>query len=636
MCGITGFFGEPSELPDAMARLQRMTKAISHRGPDGQDHWLDHSAGLGHARLAIIDIAGGHQPMWDSQNRMVIVFNGEIYNYRDLKRELENVGYTFRTRSDTEVIPAVIDRWGIEDGLRRLRGMFAFALYEPASRRLLLARDRVGIKPLYWSAVSGGVLFASEQKGLLASGLIRRRFNAVAIHDYLAQGYPTTPATCWSDIKLLEPGTWLEILPGRISKGTFWKWRPHKHPSLEITEAARITRSTLSDTLQSHLLADVPLGAFLSGGLDSSLMVALLSSRTPGVNTFNMGFGDPSYDESAAARRVAQHCATNHHELRMEMSEGEPELFCRVLAQYDEPFGDSSCIPTYLICREIRKHVKVALSGDGGDEVLGGYVRYIHARWLTRLSVLRRLGAGLNPLFRFAGKRLGRAGYQSAKAWRFADMARDEMLFALITYFSEEERRESYQPEFTAAALADGPTSCRFGALIPDHSRDPIEQLIGAEMQLRLHADYLRKVDIASSAHGLEVRVPYLDNSMLDLGARLPIEMKVAWSGETKLVSRRLARDLLPPDVAARPKQGFSIPLDMWIGPRMREFLRALLLDKNAGVASMFKPDAIRATWEAFEDNKTAGGLSRYQRYQRVFLLASLELWLSKWKPSLG
>src|SRR5262245_15557681 len=197
MCGITGFVGEPSELPDAMIRLERMTEAIAHRGPDGQDNWLNDGAGLGHARLAIIDINGGHQPMWDAQQRTVIVFNGEIYNYRELKQELESEGYTFRTRSDTEVIPAVIDRWGIEEGLRRLRGMFAFALYEPASRRLLLARDRVGIKPLYWSAVRGGVLFASEQKALLASGLISRRFNAVAIHDYLAQGFPTTPATCW-------------------------------------------------------------------------------------------------------------------------------------------------------------------------------------------------------------------------------------------------------------------------------------------------------------------------------------------------------------------------------------------------------------------------------------------------------
>ena len=213
MCGIVGFWGEIAQTPDALARLERMTASLSHRGPDGQSSWVGTDVGLGHTRLAIIDVQGGAQPMWDVHEKSVIVFNGEIYNYVELKRELEARGYVFRTRSDTEVIPAAIDAWGVELGLRRLRGMFAFALYDTHTRRLLLARDRVGIKPLYWALISGGLLFASEQKALLTTGLVSHRVNTIAVHDYLAQGYPTTPATCWADIRMLEPGTWLEVGP---------------------------------------------------------------------------------------------------------------------------------------------------------------------------------------------------------------------------------------------------------------------------------------------------------------------------------------------------------------------------------------------------------------------------------------
>lgn len=635
MCGIVGFAGAPSSLPDAKVRLERMAKAIGHRGPDGLNYWLSNEAGFGHARLAIIDLARGIQPMWDASERSVIVFNGEIYNHQELRRELEIGGYTFRTRCDTEVIPAAIDAWGVEGGLQRLRGMFAFALYEPASRRLILARDRVGIKPLYWASVSGGILFASEQKALLTSGLVSRRLNPVALHDYLAQGYPTTPATCWEGIQLLEPATWLELTRSGIRKGTYWRWLPREDSSLEIEAATEIMRESLTDTLRWHLLSDVPVGAFLSGGLDSSLMVALLNGHAQGLQTFNMGFGDARYDESQYARRVAQHCATDHHEVLMENNQAEPELFCRILEQYDEPFGDSSCIPTYLICREIRKHVKVALSGDGGDEVFGGYVRYLRARWLSRLSRLSRAGSSLNGLFRVAGRRLGSTGYRVAKAWRFAGMPRKEMLFALNVYFSEDERIACYQPDFATVAVADGPTSVRFGDLVNDDLGDPVQQMIAAEMQIRLHADYLRKVDIASSAHGLEVRVPYLDNVMLDLAARLPIRLKIASNGETKVVSRHLAKRLLPAEFATRPKQGFGLPLDSWMGPKMRQFLRELLLSDSAGIRSLLQPHVIESTVRDFEGDTAAGGLSRYQRYQRVFLLASLEVWLSKWKPSL-
>jgi asparagine synthase (glutamine-hydrolysing) len=634
MCGIAGFWGEIAQTPDAHTVLARMTASLSHRGPDGEDTWLGQVAGVGHTRLAIIDLEGGNQPMWDAQSVSVIVFNGEIYNHEELRRELAAVGYAFRTRSDTEVIPAAIDHWGIESGLRRLRGMFAFAIYNNRSRRLLLARDRVGIKPLYIASVPGGLLFASEPKALLATGLLSNRANPVAVHDYLAQGYPTTPATCWADIQLMEPATWLEIGPEGVRKGTYWEWQSRENLSLDIGEATENVKSTLLDALKCHLVSDVPVGAFLSGGLDSSLIVAMLSQGpAPGMQTFSMGFGDPEYDESSYARIVARHCNTDHREARMESGEADPDLFSKILEQYDEPFGDSSCLPTYMICREMRKQVKVVLSGDGGDEVLGGYIRYWNARRLALLARFKGLGFVLNPVFGVAEHRLGRRGYQVAKAWRFSQTPREEMLCNLHMYFSEAERLALYRPEFARLALSSGATWRRFARYVPGEATDPIQQLVSAEMRLHLHADYLRKVDIASSAHGLEVRVPYLDSLMLELAERLPVRFKIGTNGNTKILARRLAAAMLPAEIAARPKQGFGIPLDRWIGKQMRQFLRSLLLDKEARINRWFSSDAVEQVWRAFEGERVAGGLSRYQRYQRVFLLSSLELWLRKWEP---
>jgi asparagine synthase (glutamine-hydrolysing) len=636
MCGITGFWGEVAQTAEAPDRLERMTASLAHRGPDGSCCWLGQDVGLGHTRLAIIDLVSGNQPLWDANHRYVTVFNGEIYNYKELRRELEANGYTFRTRSDTEVIPAAIDAWGVERGLRQLRGMFAFAVYDTKTHRLLLARDRVGIKPLYWASTPKGLLFASEQKALLASGLVPHRINPVAIHDFLAQGYPTTPATCWADIQLMEPGTWFEISPEGERAGRFWQWLPKENRALDIETATQNTKQTLVNTLRCHLISDVPVGVFLSGGLDSSLIVALLSKElAPGIQTFNMGFGDPAYDESGYASTVADYCGTKHHESRMESDGADPDLFSRILEQYDEPFGDISCIPVYLICAEIRKHVKVVLSGDGGDEVLGGYLRYLYAKRLAMLARFRGVFQVLRPAFPFVEERMGRRGARAVKAGRFAQLPRDEMLCALHTCFSEDERRVMYQPGFARLALSQGPTSGRFASFIPEGLTDPMQQLIAAEMRLRLHADYLRKVDIASSAHGLEVRVPYLDNEMLELAMELPVNFKIGSNGETKIISRRLVRRLLPPEVAAKKKQGFDVPLDRWAGPRTREFLRELLLDPRSSISAWFKRSALEQIWSAFENGRALTISDREQRSQRVFLLASLELWLKRWNLSL-
>jgi asparagine synthase (glutamine-hydrolysing) len=637
MCGIAGFWGKAALAPDAECRLKRMTAALAHRGPDGQSYWLGPDVGVGHTRLSIIDLDGGGQPMWSSNGEYVIVFNGEIYNYKNLRQELEQRGYAFRTRSDTEVIWAAIEAWGVEDGLLSLRGMFAFALYSLKERRLLLARDRVGIKPLFWARVPAGIVFGSEPKALLASGLVPRRINMVGIHDYLAVGYATQPATCWADIQVLEPGSWLAIDPQGERRERYWNWSPRQSFEGDIEAASDRLHSVLLDSIKSHLVSDVPIGTFLSGGLDSSLITALLSEcDTERASTFSVGFGDTAFDETQYARQVAKRFDTDHHELQIRNGEGDPGVFCRIVEQYDEPFGDSSCIPSYLICQEMRKRRKVVLSGDGGDEILGGYTRYARAQWLGALA---RLNGGLSlfgPIARFGEKNFGRYGAQAAKAWRFAQMPTAERICALHTFFTEEERDTLYQPEVRRLMAEYGRTSERLGKFILTESRDSIEQLISAEMGLRLHSDYLRKVDVASSAHGLEVRVPFLDSRMLDLGAELPSRFKITARGRTKILSRRLAAKYLPSGFSERTKRGFSIPLDRWAGPRMNEFFEDLLLGPDRRISALIRPEAIHRIWDGFRNPALSTGLSRFQRYQRLFMIVSLELWLRRWSPSLA
>ena len=529
-----------------------------------------------------------------------------------------------------------MDAWGIEQGLLRLRGMFAFALYEPHKRILLLARDRVGIKPLYFARFAGGLAFASEPKALLTLPDVKRRVNPAGIHDYLATGYATAPATCWEDISELQPGHWLQLGPHGERSGCYWRWTPRENRGLPIEEATERLDVTLRDAVSSHLIADVTVGTFLSGGLDSSLITALLGGGQRQIPTFSVGFGDPEYDETVYARQVAQKFDTEHHEVQLSNDEGDPDLFRTIVEQYDEPFGDSSCIPVYLICREVRKRVKVVLSGDGGDEVLGGYTRYLHARQIASLARFRDYLPWLRPFANLAQRNGGNYGRQVAKAWRFAQLPIAERLSAMQSYFQEDQKQSMYQSGFAEMVASEGTTSHRLSPLIPKGVDDPIQQMISAEMALRLHADYLRKVDVASSAHGLEVRVPYLDMRMLDLGAELPVHFKIAANGETKILSRRLAAKYLPQGLGARRKQGFSIPLDRWAGPKMRAFFRSLLIDPSAKCRTLIKPEAINQVWNAFDRPEASPGLSRDQRYQQLFLLASLEIWLRRWSPSLS
>jgi asparagine synthase (glutamine-hydrolysing) len=634
MCGIAGYWGDLPEEKGA-ALLQRMNASLVHRGPDGEGMWKGPQVGLAHRRLAIIDLAGGAQPMASADGRYRIVLNGEIYNYRSLRQELAAAGYKFLTHSDTEVIPAAIDYWGIDKGLSKLRGMFAFALYDRENRSLQLARDPFGIKPLYVGYAANLILFGSEPKALLTYEGLDRRADPVALLDFFTLGAALSPRTCWSNISELEPGSWLRLSPTGECRGRFWDWSSAVKEPFGEKEAVEKLESVLIDSLRVHLESDVPVAAFLSGGIDSSVLVALLSKYlVSGLNTFNVGFEDPEYDESVHARAVAERYGTNHHENRIADGEGNPELFQKIVEQYDQPFGDSSCLPTWIICKEMAKRSKVVISGDGGDEMFAGYDRYLTARQLAALGRIPLLP----PLVGAAGRLLSRShpgvARRMHKAAAFARLPRGQMLCALHTHFAPEEIPGLFQSEFLREAFADGPTYERFGSYIPPGLSDACEQLMAAEIRSLLHYDFLRKVDVASSAHSLEVRTPYLDREVFDLAANVPMSLKVK-NNSLKHVLRLLARKVLPQTVVNRPKQGFAIPFDRWASPQLREFLGDLLQSGSARCTDWLQPSAVERTLKVFSNGSRPVCLSRFQAYQRVFLLASFELWLRKWLPSI-
>jgi len=612
-----------------------MNASLVHRGPDGEGMWMGPKVGLAHRRLAIIDLAGGAQPMASADGRYRIVLNGEIYNYRSLRQELTGAGYKFLTRSDTEVIPAAIDYWGIEKGLSKLRGMFAFTLYDQQNQSLLMARDPFGIKPLYIGYAPGLTLFGSEPKALFTYDGLDRGADPVALLDFFTLGAALAPRTCWSSIRELEPGSWLRLASTGEYRGRFWDWSSSVGEPLSEEEAVEKLESVLIDSLRVHLESDVPVAAFLSGGIDSSVLVALLSQHlVSGLNTFNVGFEDPEYDESVHARAVAERYGTKHHENRIADGEGSPELFQKIVEQYDQPFGDSSCLPTWIVCREMARHAKVVISGDGGDEMFGGYDRYLTARQLATLGRFPMLTGFVGATGRLLSRKQPNTARRLQKAAAFARLPRGQMLCALHTHFTNAEIPDLFQTEFFRQALADGPSHERFASYIPAAVSDPCEQLMAAEMRSLLHYDFLRKVDVASSAHSLEVRTPYLDREVFELAMRLPVSLKVK-NKSLKHVLRLLARKLLPQTVVNRPKQGFAIPFDRWASPQLRERLSELLLSPCARSRDWLQPKAVTSIINVFSNGSRPVCLSRFQAYQRVFLVAAFELWLRKWRPSL-
>lgn len=596
MCGIAGIlYADRHRRPDPLV-LSRMAAQLSHRGPDGEGFWIQPGIGLLHRRLAIIDLATGAQPMGNEDGTVQIAFNGEIYNFGELRQWLDAKGHRFRTHSDTEVIVHLYEEMG-EDVVTRLRGMFAFAIWDDARRALLLARDRVGIKPLYMYRDAEKVLFASEPKAILAYPGVCADVDVAALDDYLAYGTTIGARSIFRGIEKLPAAHVLTVSAGRMTHAPRRYWQLQFAPAEDVSVETWIDRirEKVSESVRGHLIADVPIGAFLSGGLDSSIVTTTAAAHHPALRTFSVGFDDQASSELPYARLVATQCATNHTEEIV--TTDAVSLLDQLSFYYDEPFADSSAVPSFLVSRVASAQVKVVLSGDGGDEAFGGYARYKHdlaearlraalpgwfgdviapiaERWpkSDRLPRPLRAKTALTNLSRPGGSAYANTMMVCRNPIRHALLASD--LRSLVA---------ARHPEGALRVAYDTAPAC-----------DALAGMIAADVGVTLPDDYLVKVDRASMAHGLEVRPPLLDHELLELTAQIPSRFKIS-RGETKWLLKRAYAEILPPALLQRPKQGFEMPVERWMRGALRPVFEDVVLPPTAVVASLIDQPAARA-----------------------------------------
>jgi asparagine synthase (glutamine-hydrolysing) len=593
VCGIYGALSSDPARPIEGDLLERMGRALVHRGPDGGGSRIAGPIGIGMRRLSIIDLAGGDQPMANEDGTIWIVFNGEIYNYRALAADLRMRGHRFATASDTEVILHLYEEHG-ERCVEQLRGMFAFAIWEEKRRTLFLARDRFGIKPLYYAVTPQGFLFASELKALLQSPWLPRRLDNDAVLAYLQYGYVPDPQSILQDVAKLPSGHTLLVEDGRLREvkrywqatSFFLEGRPV--PSEE--EAAERLWTGLEDAVRSHMVSDVPVGAFLSGGLDSSAVVSIMAraSSLP-IKTFSVGFREDRYNELPYARQAAEWCGTEHHELMVEPN--DLKVLDEILAGFDEPFADSSAIPTYLVSRLAREHVKVVLSGDGGDELFAGYERYQVDYGRRRLGILGDLHLGgplraLSAVLPVGGGKNTLHNLSLPRLRRYLDT---------LSLFPDGPLRELIGP---ARAI---PPSLLEAMVNPE--LDPLSRLQDLDLKSYLPGDILTKVDRMSMANSLEARVPLLDHHLAEYACGLPPAMRMRGPVKKYLLKRAL-RDRIPADLLTRPKQGFGVPLESWFSGSIRSFFHDRLGDGSRLAAIGIRPQGVRALQERFEQTR--------------------------------
>jgi asparagine synthase (glutamine-hydrolysing) len=620
MCGIAGIVDVTGRPVDG-ALVRAMTTAIAHRGPDGDAVVCHGSTGLGHRRLAIIDLVTGDQPMTSEDGLVRIIFNGEIYNFRELRGELEARGARFHTASDTEVILRAYEVDG-PDCVRRLRGMFAFAIVDERAGRLVLARDRAGIKPLVYAWDGKKLLFASEIKAILEDRAVSRDLDLEALGQYLTYHYVPSPRTIFRSIRKLPPASTL-VLPlkgGEPVVSRYWSLR--FAPDVRVTEEEWVERlrAELGDAVRCHMISDVPIGAFLSGGLDSSTVVALMAQASPSpIRTFSIGFDEADFDELRFARQVAARYGTDHYELVVKPN--ALEVLPKLAWHFDEPFADSSAIPTYYVSKITREHVTVALSGDGGDENFAGYRRYARA-----LGLHQRFDQGpgqlARPLLRLASRLLpvGAPGQAMAGMLGAGPL---ERYFRLVTYQRRETLRRLLSDELVDVARS-GPDGATFSRLAAEgRAPDYVSTLQHIDIATYLPDDILAKVDRASMAVSLESRVPLLDHRLMEFVATVPSGLKLRNGGGKYLLQRAMAQDL-PAEILTRKKMGFGVPLGAWFRRELRDMTRDVLLGARARQRSIFRAAEVEnllATHDAGRRDCSA----------RLWSLICFELWMQQW-----
>jgi asparagine synthase (glutamine-hydrolysing) len=623
MCGIAGFAETPvisnwspraDAAGDAAALVRAMCAAIRHRGPDDEGIRIMPGAALGMRRLSIIDLATGHQPMHNEDSTVWVVFNGEIYNYRELRADLVSRGHRFYTVSDTETIVHAYEEWG-EKAFSRLRGMFGIALWDARNGSLLLARDRVGIKPLHYAVVGDRLYFASEIKSILAADGIRPTLNFEALDHYLSFLFTPRDASIFSGISKLPPGHLLRWQAGRIVIDKYWEMPAIEQEPESEKAAVEALRGVLKTAVRSHLMSEVPLGAFLSGGVDSSLVVGLMSeaSSRP-VRTFSIGFDDPQFDELEHARLVARHFGTDHHEFIV-----KPDALAIIddlITHFDEPFGDSSAIPTWYVSEIARQHVTVVLSGDGGDELFGGYERYSPHRMIAAFDRWTPPGSRTVASLVWPWLPHGATGKNFLR--RASRDLRGRYLDD-IGYFQRDEKQALLTPD-ARRRIESHDAEARLGshfarlAALPWHG-----QMMHFDFETYLPEDILTKVDRMSMAHSIESRVPLLDNEVVEFAARIPANLKIK-NGRKKHLLKEAAAGLLPASILDRRKQGFAVPVGGWFRGDLRGFFSEVLLSPRARQRGYFEPRFIE---RLVREHVTA----RRDHTLRLWGLLVFELW---------
>lgn len=624
MCGIAGIVRTDTKAIDD-GLLSRMCDAIKHRGPDDDGFYINGSVGLGMRRLSIIDLKSGQQPIHNQDRTAWIVFNGEIYNYRELREKLEKLGHTFYTNSDTEAIIHAYDRYGA-DCPKHLRGMFAFAIWDERSQELFLARDRVGKKPLLYAQVNGQFVFASEFSALLLHPDISRDIDREAIHYYLSFMCVPAPLTAYLAIKKLEPGHSLRFRQrdGQVTVERYWQ--PNFSDKLKLSEAEAGERAVelLREAVRVRLRSDVPLGAFLSGGVDSSAVVALMSEESSGpVKTFSIGFEEQDFSELHHARRVAEHVGADHHEfiVRPDALEVLPIL----VEHYGEPFADSSAIPTYYVARETRQHVTVALTGDGGDESFAGYERYTAMRLAERFH---RMPATLRDGMRQAielipSSETKRGRVRDAKRFiQAASLPKVERYLRWMSIFDGPAKQDLYSSDFKQQTQSASAANLLAPWFASANGSGIVDAALLTDIMTYLPNDLLVKVDIATMAVSLEARSPFLDHHVMEFAASLPENFKLRGL-TTKYLLKRMLKNLLPAENLDRRKMGFGPPMGHWLRGKLQPFLRETLLAEAALKRGLFRPEVVRQLVELHTRGKR-------DYTQQLWTLLMLEMWFQR------
>jgi asparagine synthase (glutamine-hydrolysing) len=616
MCGIAGKVNFDRTRPVDPERLRAMTSAIAHRGPDADGFHFAEGVGLGHRRLSIIDLATGDQPLANEDHTVWVVFNGEIYNFAEVRLELERAGHRFRTHSDTEVIVHAYEEWG-ELSVERFRGMFAYALWDDRQRKLVLVRDRLGVKPLFYSTTPFGVTFGSEIKALLEDADVSREWSAEAIDAYLALQYVPTPATIYQNIWKLRPGHFLVAQNGQVVTRRYWDLHfPGNGSALREAEYLDRLDALISESVKLRLISDVPLGAFLSGGIDSSAVVAaMVEASSSKVVTMSVGFAEHGFNEIEYARAVARHLGTDSHE--QIVTPDVVDLLPKLAWHFDEPFADSSAIPTYYVSAAARQHVTVALSGDGGDELWAGYARHKVERWET--SARQWLG----PVGSLAGRLAGYVpiGVKGARSLRHLALTPADAYAHKHAYglFEAGARQSLYSGDFAKRVQGADPFAGFRQAYHACESPDPVDRALYVDVKTYLLDDILTKVDRMSMAVSLEARDPLLDHKLLEFAATVPSSLKLR-HGQSKYLLRRVLERRIPKAIVDRPKQGFEAPIANWLRGPLAPMVDALLLDGRFRARGLFDDRSVAQLWHRHKN----GGADHSRR---LWSLMMLELW---------